>query len=118
MKPDLFVARATSKTFKIFCLYNHLSPEGHLTFMDNPIIGIAAKFQYKLPLLRTLAVTGTQSHGLEVIHIEKVLLPYKALEAGRLQFAGCKGAENRSVECLLTLLLLLLLLLLLWLFYY
>ena len=60
MKPDLFVARATSKTFKIFCLYNHLSPEGHLTFMDNPIIGIAAKFQYKLPLLRTFAVTGTQ----------------------------------------------------------
>ena len=85
MKPDLFVARATRKTFKIFCLYNHLSPEGHLAFMDNPIIRVAAKFQYKLPLLRTLAVTGTQSHDLEVVHIEKALLPYKALEAGRLQ---------------------------------
>ena len=54
--------------------------------MDNPTIRIAAKFQYKLPLLRTLVVTGTQSHGLEVVHIEKVLLPYKALEAGGLQF--------------------------------
>ena len=85
MKPDFFVACATSTTFKIFCLYNHLSPEGHLTFMDNPIIRIAAKFQYKLPLLRTLAVTGTQSRGLEVVHTEKALLPYKALEAGRLQ---------------------------------
>ena len=77
--------------------------------MDNPTIRIAAKFQYKLPLLRTLVVTGTQSHGLEVVHIEKVLLPYKALEAGRLQFMWTlfstltweKGAENRSVECLL-----------------
>ena len=87
MKPDFFVTRATSKTFKIFWLiHNHFSPEGHLTFMDNPIIRIATKFQYKLPLLRTLVVTGTQSHGLEVVHIEKVLLPYKALEAGGLQF--------------------------------
>ena len=41
---QVIVAHATSKTFKIFCLYNHLSPEGHLTFMDNPIILIAAKF--------------------------------------------------------------------------
>ena len=44
--------------------------------MDNPTIRIAAKFQYKPPLLQTLAVTGTQSHGLEVVHTEKVLLPY------------------------------------------
>ena len=62
MKPELFVA---------------------ITFRQKDI---AAKFQYKLPLLRTLVVTGTQSHGLEVVHIEKVLLPYKALEAGGLQF--------------------------------
>ena len=80
IKPDLSVARATSKTFKIFCLYNHLSPEGHLNFMDNPIIWIAAKFKFKFPLLRSLAVPGIQSYSLEVVHIEKALLPHKALE--------------------------------------
>ena len=48
--------------------------------MDNPIIRIAAKFQFKFPLLRSLAVPGIQSYGLEVVHIEKALLPHKALE--------------------------------------
>ena len=52
MKPDFFVARATGKTFKIFCLYS----QEHITFMENPIIQIAAKFHYKIPSLRTLAV--------------------------------------------------------------
>ena len=38
---------------KTFCLHN----QGHLTFMENPIIRIAAKFQYKkIPSLRTVAV--------------------------------------------------------------
>ena len=66
MKPGLFVARATSIKLSKYFAYT-------ITFKD-----IAAKFQYKLPLLRTLVVTGTQSHGLEVVHIEKALLPYKA----------------------------------------
>ena len=62
LKPDFFVTRATSKTFKIFWLiHNHFSPEGHLTFMDNPIIRIATKFQYKLTLLRTLAVMDSDT---------------------------------------------------------
>ena len=55
MKPNFLVSRATSKTFKIFCLYS----QGHLTFMENPIIRIAAKFQYKIPSLQTLAVMDT-----------------------------------------------------------
>ena len=55
MKPDFFVCRATSKTFKIFCLYS----QGRLTFMENPIIRIAAKFQYKIPSLRPLAAMDT-----------------------------------------------------------
>ena len=58
MKLDFFVAPATTKTFKIFCLvYSH----GHITFMENPIIRIAAKFQYKIPSLRSLAVMDTIS---------------------------------------------------------
>ena len=27
--------------------------QGHLTFMENPLVRIAAKFQYKIPSLRT-----------------------------------------------------------------
>ena len=51
MKLDFFVVRATSKTFKIVCLYS----QGHLTFeRENPTIRIAAKFQYKIPSLGTL----------------------------------------------------------------
>ena len=52
-----FVSRATCKTFKIFCLYS----QGNLTFMENPIIGIAVKFQYNIPTLRTLVVMDTIS---------------------------------------------------------
>jgi len=52
-----FVSRATGKPFKIFCLYS----QGNLTFTENPIIGIAAKFQYKIPSLRALAVMDTIS---------------------------------------------------------
>ena len=40
--------------------------------MENPIIEIAAKFQDKIPSLR--------SHGLEVVRIEIVVLSYKDLE--------------------------------------
>ena len=50
MKPDFFAARDTSKMFKIFCL---IYSQGHLTFMENPIVRIAAKVQYKIPSLRT-----------------------------------------------------------------
>ena len=65
--------------------------------MENRIIRIAAKFQYKIPTLRT---------GLKVVRIEGVLLSYKDLEAGRPQlmwtlsssFTWEIGAENRSVE--------------------
>ena len=64
MKPELFVARATSIKLSKYFAYT-------ITFRQKDI---AAKLQYKLPLLRTLVVTGTQSHGLEVFHIEKVLL--------------------------------------------
>ena len=46
MKPDFFFSRATSKTFKTFCLYS----QGHLTFMENEIIR-----------LRTLAVMDSIS---------------------------------------------------------
>ena len=55
------------------CFYSHLSPEEHLTFTDKPI-GIAAKFQYKVLLLRTLTVRNTISlrHGLEVVLIGRV----------------------------------------------
>ena len=103
MKPDFFVARATSKTFKIFCLYS----QGHLTFRQNPIIQIAAKFQYKIPPLRTLAVIWTLSHSLEVFRKERVLLSYKDLKAVRPQLMWTLssaltseiGTENRSVEC-------------------
>ena len=55
MIPDFFVSDATSKTFKIVFL------TVKETFSENPIIGTAAKFQYKFPLLRTLAVMDTIS---------------------------------------------------------
>ena len=110
MKPDFFVARATSKTFKIIWLiHNHLSSEGHLTFMDNPIIRIAAKFPNKNSHYYGLLLLWTLSHGLEVVCIERVtgVLPYKDLEAGRPQLMRTlssaptweTGAENSPVEC-------------------
>ena len=109
MKPDFFVARATSKTFKIIWLiHNHLSPEGHLTFMDNPIIRIAAKFPNKNSHYYGLLLLWTLSHGLEVVRIERVtgLLPYKDLEAERPQLMWSlssaptweTGAKSSSVE--------------------
>ena len=55
MIPDFFVSHATSKTFKIVFL------AVKETFSENPLIGTAAKFQYKFPLLRTLAVMDTIS---------------------------------------------------------
>jgi len=51
MKPDFLVARATRKPFS----------QGNLTFRENQIIRIAAKFQYKIPSLRILAVMDTIS---------------------------------------------------------
>ena len=39
MKPDFLVARATRKPFS----------QGNLTFRENQIIRIAAKFHYKIP---------------------------------------------------------------------
>ena len=72
-----FVFHATSKNIKIFCLYSH----GQLTFMKSLIILIAAKFQYVIPSLRTLAVTYT--HGLEVVRIETVYSPTKILKPER-----------------------------------
>ena len=71
MKPDFFVTRATSKTFKIVVL-----TVKETFFSENPIIGTAAKLQYKFPSLRTLAVMDTisWSHGLEVVSIERVVL--------------------------------------------
>ena len=97
MKPDFFVARATSKTFKIFCLYS----QGHLTFRQNPIIQIAAKFQYKIPSLRTLAVMDTisWSRGFPQRKGFTFLQRYwsgKALSSARTSKIG---TENRSVEC-------------------
>ena len=48
MKPDFFVSHATSKTFKIVVL-----TVKETFFSENPIIGTAAKLQYKFPSLRT-----------------------------------------------------------------
>ena len=78
MKPDFVVSRATSKTFKTLCLYS----QGHLTFMENPIIRITAKFQFKIPHYG-LSLSWTLSHGLEVVCMERVVLSYEDLEVGR-----------------------------------
>ena len=52
MKPDFFVARAVLlETFS----------QGDLTFRENQIIRIAAKFHHKIPSQRTLAVMDTFS---------------------------------------------------------
>ena len=75
-----FVFHATSKTFKIFCLYSH----GQLTFMKSLIILIAAKFQYVIPSLRTLAVTDTISWSRGRPH-RNCVLSHKDFEARTLQ---------------------------------
>ena len=87
------VARDTGKTFKLSCFYNHLLPEEHLAFTNNPIIRIAAKFQlYKFLLLRTLAViyrhylVASWSRGCP---LERVVLFYKDLKPG-----GCSWCEH------------------------
>ena len=49
--------------------------------MENPIIPIAAKFQYKIPSLRTLTVMETMSWSRGDVRIERVV----DLEAGRPQ---------------------------------
>ena len=63
MKSNFFVARASSKTFKVFCLYSVQSPFAWRTpyFYGQPTIRIDANFQNKLPLLRPLAVMDTMS---------------------------------------------------------
>ena len=57
-----------------------------LLWAANPIVGIAAKFKFKSPLLRTLAVMFTIAWSRVRPHRKsKVLLPYKDLEVGRPQ---------------------------------
>ena len=97
-----FVFYATSKTFKIFCLYSH----GQLTFMKSLIILIAAKFQYVIPSLRTLAVTDTISWSWGRPH-RNCVLSHKDFEARTLQLMWTLSsaptweisAESSSVEC-------------------
>ena len=54
-------------------------------FYGQPITRIAAKFQYKVQLLRTLAVMDTISWSRGRPHAKRVVLPYKDLEAGKPQ---------------------------------
>ena len=54
--------------------------------MENPIIPIAAKFQYKIPSLRTLTVMETISWSRGNVRIERVV----DLEAGRPQLMRCE----------------------------
>ena len=54
--------------------------------MENPIIPIAAKFQYKIPSLRTLTVMETISWSRGDVRIERVV----DLEAGRPQLMRCE----------------------------
>ena len=85
--------------------YFAYTSQGHFTFRENPIIRIAAKLQYKIPSLRTLAVMDTISWSRGCLH-RKSLLSYKDLEAGRpllmwtLSSAPTSeiGTENRSVD--------------------
>ena len=54
--------------------------------MENQIIPIAAKFQYKIPSLRTLTVMETISWSRGDVRIERVV----DLEAGRSQLMRCE----------------------------
>ena len=114
MKPDFSVTRATGKTF---CL-NHLSTEGH-TFMDNPIIRIAAINSNTNFHDHRLSPLCTLSHGLEVVRIERVVhvhvLPYRswtrkaAVDVNTFLRPGKLVLKTvQCMECLLLLLLLLL----------
>ena len=103
MKPDFFVARATSKTFKIFCLCS----EGHLTFREDRIIQIATKFQSKIPLLRTVAVTDTISWSggfpqrKSFTFLQRSWNRKAAVDVNTFPSALTSeiGTENRSVDC-------------------
>ena len=52
MKPDFFVARATRKPFS----------QGDLTFRENQLIRIAAKFHSKIPSQRTISWSRSCPH--------------------------------------------------------
>ena len=117
MKPDFSFTRATGKTF---CLYNHLSTEGH-TFMDNPIIRIAAINSNTNSHDHRLSPLWTLSHGLEVVRIERVVhvhvLPYRSWTRKAAvdvnTFLRLGKLVLKTVQCMECLSLLLLLLLLL-----
>ena len=50
--------------------------------MENPIIGIAAKFQYKISSIRTLAVVDTFSWSRGRLHRKELYFPTKILKSG------------------------------------
>ena len=77
---------ATSKTFKLFAYTVYKSPFARrtpYTFTDNPIIQIAAKYSNKNSHYYGLSLLWTLSHGLEIVRLERVVLSFKDLEAGR-----------------------------------
>ena len=49
--------------------------------MENPIIGIAAKFQYKISSIRTLAVVDTFSWSRGRLHRKELYFPTKILKS-------------------------------------
>ena len=49
--------------------------------MENPIIGIAAKFQYKISSIRTLAVVDTISWSWGRLHRKELYFPTKILKS-------------------------------------
>ena len=49
--------------------------------MENPIIGIAAKFQYKISSIRTLAVVDTISWSRGRLHRKELYFPTKILKS-------------------------------------
>ena len=86
IKADFFVARATSKTFKCFAYTVYKSPFARrtpYTFTDNPIMQIVAKYSNKNSHYYGLSLLWTLSHGLEIVRLERVVLSFKDLEAGR-----------------------------------
>ena len=86
IKADFFVARATSKTFKCFACTVYKSPFARrtpYTFTDNPIMQIVAKYSNKNSHYYGLSLLWTLSHGLEIVRLERVVLSFKDLEAGR-----------------------------------
>ena len=49
--------------------------------MENPLIGIAAKFQYKISSIRTLAVVDTISWSRGRLHRKELYFPTKILKS-------------------------------------